>query len=145
MRDAEVLDLFAGTGSLGLEALSRGAARAVFVDRATFGLVRENAEHARLIDRAEIIRGDAIDALARLEGRVFDLVFCDPPYGKGLWERVLPELDRLGLLAVGGVLAVEHGAGESLPAWELRSMSLAREISYGHTTGIWLFNGRDVP
>ncbi len=135
-----VLDLFAGTGSLGLEALSRGAAFAVFVDRATADIVRDNAEHTKLAGLAQVMRGDVFAALSRLssEGETFDLVFCDPPYHKGLWERALTTLDASPLLSEGALVVVECGEDErELPT--LMRLSLAREERYGHTTRICFF------
>ena len=137
----EVLDLFAGTGSLGLEALSRGAARAVFVDRATVDILRDNAEHTRLSGQSEILRGDVFSVLPRLthEGRSFQLIFCDPPYNEGLWERVLEWVDGSELLSPEGLLIIEHGGDESMPEGELRSLSCIREVRYGHTSAIHIF------
>jgi len=135
-----VLDLFAGTGSLGLEALSRGAASAVFVDRATEHVLRENAEHTRLDETARILRGDVFSVLSRLaaEGAVFDLVFCDPPYHKGLWERALTALDASPVLSEGALVIVESGEDEKeLPS--LTRLSLMREERYGHTTRVRIF------
>ena len=135
-----VLDLFAGTGSLGLEALSRGAASAVFVDRATEHVLRENAEHTRLDETARILRGDVFSVLSRLaaEGAVFDLVFCDPPYHKGLWERALTALDASPVLSEGALVIVESGEDEKeLPS--LTRLSLVREERYGHTTRVRIF------
>ena len=135
-----VLDLFAGTGSLGLEALSRGAASAVFVDRATEHVLRENAEHTRLDETARILRGDVFSVLSRFaaEGAVFDLVFCDPPYHKGLWERALTALDASPVLSEGALVIVESGEDEKeLPS--LTRLSLVREERYGHTTRVRIF------
>ena len=135
-----VLDLFAGTGSLGLEALSRGAASAVFVDRATEHVLRENAEHTRLDETARILRSDVFSVLSRLaaEGAVFDLVFCDPPYHKGLWERALTALDASPVLSEGALVIVESGEDEKeLPS--LTRLSLVREERYGHTTRVRIF------
>lgn len=138
-----VLDLFAGTGSLGLEALSRGAASAVFVDRVTAEIVRDNAEHTRLAESARVIRGDVFAAMARLssEGEVFDLVFCDPPYHKGLWERALAVLDASTILSEEALVVVESGEDErEIP--QLAQLSLAREERYGHTTRVRFFERR---
>jgi 16S rRNA (guanine966-N2)-methyltransferase len=79
--DARVLDLFAGTGAVGIEALSRGAAHATFVDSATkaIAVIRENLRRTGLADRATVIRSDATRSLAS-HAREFDLVFLDPPY-----------------------------------------------------------------
>ena len=135
-----VLDLFAGTGSLGLEALSRGAASAVFVDRATEHVLRENAEHTRLNETARILRGDVFSVLSRLaaESAVFDLVFCDPPYHRGLWERALTALDASPVLSEGALVIVESGEDEKeIPP--LSRLSLVREERYGHTTRVRIF------
>lgn len=135
-----VLDLFAGTGSLGLEALSRGAASAVFVDYATGNVLRENAEHTRLSETARILRGDVFSSLSRLaaEGATFDFVFCDPPYHKGLWERALAALDASPMLSKGAIVIVECGEDEqTVPA--LSTLSLVREERYGHTTRVRFF------
>ncbi len=135
-----VLDLFAGTGSLGLEALSRGAACAVLVDRATGNILQDNADHAKLSEMARVIRGDVFTALTRLaaQGEEFDLVFCDPPYGKGLWERALAALDASSVLSEGALVIVESGEDErSVPV--LSRLSLAREERYGHTTRLRFF------
>ena len=91
-----VLDIFAGTGNLGLEALSRDAADACFVDQATAALIKENAAHAHLLERAEVHGGDVFAELSRFAraGRSFDLIFCDPPYHKGLFEQALVFFDE---------------------------------------------------
>ena len=137
---AHVLDLFAGTGALGLEALSRGAASALFVDERTASLIEENAAKTRLLECAEVVRADVLRLLTRLggAGRSFDLIFCDPPYRQGLWEKVLSSVDREGLLAPDGCMIVEHGAGEeTLPA--LENLRCVREKSYGKTTRLRFF------
>lgn len=138
-----VLDIFAGTGNLGLEALSRGAASAVFVDQATAPLIRENAIHTKLLPRAEIHGGDVFARLSQLKAarRSFDLVFCDPPYHKGLWQRALQIFDMTELLAYDGILVVEHGADESeLPS--LSGLICVENRRYGHTTQLSFFQWR---
>ncbi len=142
--ERKVLDLFAGTGNLGLEALSRGAAHGVFVDKATVPVLRENALHTKLMDRAEILKGDVFSALAGFAGekRNFDLVFCDPPYHRGLWEKALQRMDDAGLLARGGILVVEHGADENdVPS--LKNLVRVRNERYGHTTQLSFFLCRE--
>ena len=138
--EQEVLDIFAGTGNLGLEALSRGAAAAVFIDQATAPLIRENAEHTHLSEKAEILRGDVFLHLQHFAGagRQFDLVFCDPPYHKGLWEKALQFFDSSGVLSAGGILVVEHGRDENvLP--ELQRLERIRNQTYGSTTQLSIF------
>lgn len=107
-----VLDLFAGTGGLGIEALSRGAGHAVFVDASpkSVAVVRSNLEATRLADRAEVYRNDAGKAIRLLEkkGLKFDLLFLDPPYiMKDCAERLL-DLAARGLVAEGATAVVEH-------------------------------------
>ncbi|MBQ6376352.1 MAG: 16S rRNA (guanine(966)-N(2))-methyltransferase RsmD [Lachnospiraceae bacterium] len=105
------LDLYAGSGSIGIEALSRGASYACFVerDRKTQKLILENLEFTKLIDRAELIRGDVSSALAHLSGREpFDIIFMDPPFLHGLEKETLTALSRdRSLLAPGGIIIVE--------------------------------------
>ena len=109
-----VLDLFAGTGQLGIEALSRGARECVFVDNspASLALVRKNLEICKM--QASVIRSDA---LSYLEGcGKFDLVFVDPPYHDGLYDKILQSLFRFDILNDGGIILVESMRGEAMPA-----------------------------
>ncbi|MDR7865389.1 MAG: 16S rRNA (guanine(966)-N(2))-methyltransferase RsmD [Sporomusaceae bacterium] len=133
---AAVADLFAGTGNLGLEALSRGAAAAVFVDAspASIALIRDNAAKARLAERAEIHRKDALAAVGHFarSGRTFDLIFCDPPYNKGLAAAIIEKLDAGNILRPGGVAIIEHSRHEPLPAG-LVNLTVSRTERYGET------------
>jgi 16S rRNA (guanine966-N2)-methyltransferase len=123
LRDQRVMDLFAGSGALGLEALSRGAAFCLFVetDAAARGAIRDNVEalgaKGELFGRTRIHRRDATDLGARpgADGPPFDLAFLDPPYGKGLGEKALAELAAGGWLAPGAVAVLERGADEAEP------------------------------
>ena len=138
--DKTVLDLFAGTGALGLETLSRGAANAVFIDKATAAVIKDNAARAHFENSVEIISSDVfkiIDKFARQE-RQFDLIFCDPPYNKGLWERALNQIDEKNLLSGDGILIIEKGADE-LEVPKLINLESIRQIKYGHTTSIEIF------
>ena len=139
-----VLDIFAGTGSLGLEALSRGAEHAVLVDKATAAIISENASHTHLDSKAEVLGTDVYGALGRFsaQGRSFGLIFCDPPYHKGLWEKALSALDASELLAYEGILVVEHGADENEYP-ELEQLQLVLNKSYGHTTQLSFFQRKD--
>lgn len=132
----EVLDLYAGTGALALEALSRGAARAVCVeaDRATAELLRRNAEACGYGERVEILRGRVPEALARLGAGRFDLAFVDPPYAEG------PEaaLAALGdLLAPGGRVVAEHDARRPPPD-RIGPLAAVDRRTYG-STGISIY------
>jgi 16S rRNA (guanine(966)-N(2))-methyltransferase RsmD len=128
---AEVLDLFAGSGALGIEALSRGAARTTFVesDREALRSLRRNLEALGLTDRGRIVDGDACAESAFPEG-TYDLVLADPPYRHGLPA----ELGRriAGALGAGGVFALEHDAtGPAVPPPE--GLALWKERRYGGT------------
>lgn len=112
-----VLDLFAGTGALGLEALSRGAAEAVFVDGspAAIRLIRSNIERCNTGDRARVLSAPAARALRRLAeaGDCFDLIFLDPPYGKGLIPETLKGLEAVA--APECLVVAEHDSKEDPP------------------------------
>lgn len=145
VRERTVLDLFAGTGNLGLEALSRGARHAVFIDQSTDRLIHENAEHTHLSDKSEIFRGDVFLFMKRLQqlGRMFDLVFCDPPYNKMLWQRALALLDTINLLKPGAIVIVEH-AKEDCGMPELGDLKIIRNQVYGSTTQISILKKSEV-
>jgi 16S rRNA (guanine966-N2)-methyltransferase len=113
--DARVLDLFAGSGALGLEALSRGAARATFVEVAPGSLatLAKNIETLGTGDRAEVVRGDVLRFIERLSPGAYDMAFADPPYGLGLSTRVIQQWLRTPFAAR---LGVEHASREAMPA-----------------------------
>jgi len=119
VQGALVLDLFAGTGNLGIEALSRGARRAFFVDVAkkAVATIRENLSLVQFADRSIIWQADAFSALSRLRrmGRRFDLVFSDPPYGHQLAKRSLRVLAGEQLVQKNGLVIVEHHRNDHLP------------------------------
>jgi 16S rRNA (guanine966-N2)-methyltransferase len=125
---ARVLDLFCGTGALGIEALSRGAATATLVDSRP-ALARGNVEALELGDRAEVVGEDTFKFLDRAPEASFDLVLCDPPYG--LAEHLATDIDPLlrRVLAEGGRLMVETSPSAPLPI----GLSVARERRYGDT------------
>ncbi len=140
----KVLDIFAGTGNLGLEALSRGAESAVFVDKATAKLIAENLQLTRLQEKGIVRSGDVFAELSRqAAGKAeFSLIFCDPPYHRGLWQQALRQIDASdGLMAENGILVVEHGAEENeIP--ELSRLQLVHNRRYGHTTQLSFFQWR---
>lgn len=131
-----VLDLYAGTGALALEALSRGAARAVLVekDRAAIDAIEENVRALRLGELCDVRKDDvvhALDALAR-EQEAFDLVFCDPPYAQHKAQGTLNALAKLGLVRPGGRVVLEGEEAEA--ALELaEGCVLDDERVYGDT------------
>lgn len=114
--DARVLDLFAGTGALGLEALSRGAAHVAFVDdgAASRALLRRNIELTRTMGVTDVWRRDAT-RLGPNRGPGYDLVFLDPPYGKGLGEAALASALAGGWLAPGALVVWEEGVAPVVP------------------------------
>src|ERR687894_2951721 len=113
---ARVLDLFAGTGAMGLEALSRGAAFALFVDDGAQarGLIRENVETLGLGGATRLFRRDATRMGAAAPNAPFSLVFCDPPYGKDLAPRALRSCADGGWLSPGALVVVEEAQGSSV-------------------------------
>ena len=108
LRGAAVLDLFAGSGALGIEALSRGSESAVFVDssKEAEAAVRKNLENSRLGGKARFVGGDALKFLGSCKDS-FDVIFMDPPYSGGLYEKVLTLIAEKELLSPGGVISVE--------------------------------------
>ncbi|MCI8680032.1 MAG: 16S rRNA (guanine(966)-N(2))-methyltransferase RsmD [Oscillospiraceae bacterium] len=126
-----VLDLFAGTGQLGVEALSRGAAEAVFVEqrRDAARLVTENLKLTGLADRARVVNGDALSYLAGA-GERFDIVFIDPPYADRLWESAISAIYRFDILANHGIIVCESPVDQEMPAVKA-PLFLHRTYRYG--------------
>lgn len=131
-----VLDLFAGSGQLGIEALSRGASGCVFVDKNTEAvkIIRQNLLHTGLAEKSQVLGTDAMTYLTR-PGDRFDLVFLDPPYASDL---LLPILDKVvPLVNDGGILVCETDAETVLPE-RLDRFSVAKTYRFGHTL-VWLY------
>lgn len=107
--DCQFLDLFAGSGGIGIEALSRGAEKAVFIEmnRAAMEVIRENIRRTGLEERSELVRADVSAGLQRLSGRKFDYIFMDPPYQGRLEKRTLKLIGELDLLAEDGMIIAE--------------------------------------
>jgi 16S rRNA (guanine966-N2)-methyltransferase len=133
---ARVLDLFAGTGAQGLEALSRGAAEVTFVDdgRVAVGLIRQNVTLCQAGDRTTLVKRDATQ-LGVCPGPGFDLVFLDPPYGKGLGLRALEGIHTGGWLASGALVVCEESAPIPVPAGF--TMQDSRKYGETHITLMW--------
>lgn len=125
---ARVLDLFCGSGALGLEALSRGAAEVVFNDVSKESLALLKSNLALLRERGEVHNLDFAACLATVPGR-FDLIFCDPPYREDFTEKILALVSARGLLKSGGLVIVESEREELCPdGWEIFDRR-----SYGRT------------
>ncbi len=128
-----VLDLFAGTGALGFEALSRGAAACMFVENSVEGrgLIRSTMENLSLQGRSKILRRDATDLGEAGTIKPFGLVFADPPYGKGLGEQALASAASGGWLEPGAKAVVEESATAAFSP--VAGFSIADERRYGDT------------
>jgi 16S rRNA (guanine966-N2)-methyltransferase len=117
---AEVLDVFAGTGSLGIEALSRGAEKAVFFDKSTecCNLIKENLAHTKLAENAEVYTADFASGIGKLhaQGRKFDLILLDPPYNKNFIQDTLKILINNDIIRDDGIIVAEHSLTDNLPA-----------------------------
>ena len=134
IENSRFLDLFSGTGSLGLEALSRGAREGFFVEKSsrTLHLLRKNLAACGVTDRAHVMAGDVFAVLDLLgkRGESFDLVFADPPFKESLRGRIVDGVGQNGILKSGGVLILEHESHDpDVPHPELR---LLRQKKFGH-------------
>jgi 16S rRNA (guanine(966)-N(2))-methyltransferase RsmD len=131
-----VLDLFAGTGNLGIEALSRGAERVIFVEkgRQALQIIQTNLNQFGLTDRSEILPKDVIRAIGILKqsGECFDLILMDPPYEKGLIQRTLMKLNTHPIYHGDSILVIEHNRREPLPHI-LDEWNLIRQQKIGDT------------
>lgn len=126
-----VLDLFGGTGQMGIEALSRGAAHATFVDlrKEAVGIIRENLSLTGFSDRATVVQGDYLAFLTRCR-ETFDVIFLDPPYGSGMLEKALETITTIDIVSENGIIVCENGstglaggtgtlsAPKRVPVWE---------------------------
>lgn len=117
IEDARVLDLFAGTGQLGIECLSRGAAEAVFVDRRGEALrvIRENLKVTALESQAKVISGDSMAFLQSQKGQKYNIILLDPPYAEDLLERAMKTIAEFDILSPYGIMVCEHPEDKSLP------------------------------
>jgi 16S rRNA (guanine(966)-N(2))-methyltransferase RsmD len=117
--ECRFLDLFSGSGAIGIEALSRNAEKSIFVDASTdsINIIKKNVTAARLTERAEIVKSDvlaAIDMLGR-RGEKFDIIFMDPPYNKELALRAIEKIANADILADDGFIIAEQSQDEDLP------------------------------
>lgn len=140
------LDLFGGTGGVGIEALSRGAAEAVFVERsrAALRVLGENLRRTELAGRAEVVRGDAFAYLKRADIAPFDIIYIAPPQYQGLWKRALGIVDASPQRLTSGGLAIVQIHPKELEEVELISLQQSDQRRYGSTL-LCFYEGRDRP
>lgn len=130
---AAVLDLFGGTGQLGIEALSRGAKSATFVDarEEACKLIRENLKRTKLEQDAKVVRADYMDYLKRSQG-TYQIIFLDPPYAEVFLENALNCITEIDILRQGGIIVAERPLGKELP-WEFGGYQRSKDYKYGNT------------
>ncbi len=142
VRGARVLDLFAGSGSIGLEALSRGAEQVTFVevDPANCKIILKNIESLGIGKKAKVVTKDAFLAIKRLEseGEKYGLIFTDPPYDKGLMKKILLDLDQSDILSPHARVISHHSAHEGLPDM-LTSLLVERSKEIGQARLSFLY------
>ncbi len=136
-----ILDLFSGSGALGIEALSRSCENGVFVesDRSALTVLKQNLEKSRQLPKAEIVPIDAFTYLSRANVK-FDIIFLDPPYNKGLLTQAVNEIAEKALLADGGIIVAESEAGGEVPPND--DFDILKSAKYGKTTVFVLGKGR---
>ena len=128
---SNVLDLFGGTGQLGIEALSRGAKSAVFVDQREDAckLIKENLRRTKLEQDAKVVRMDYLDYLKRCREK-FDIIFLDPPYAEVFLENALKCITEIDILQSGGIIVAERPLGKDLP-WDFEGFTRSKDYKYG--------------
>lgn len=129
---SNVLDLFAGSGAMGIEALSRASLNAVFVEQneKALNVIKKNLVDTHLESRAEVIRTDAFSFLRRTSTK-FDIIFLDPPYNKGLLSTAMDDILRFSLLCDNGIVVAESEYGGELPS--NKGFDLIKQAKYGKT------------
>ena len=128
-----VLDLFGGTGQLGIEALSRGAASATFVDagEAACKLIKENLRRTKLENQGKVLRSDYLQYLKTTREK-FNIIFLDPPYAEVFLENALNCITEIDILQTGGIIVCERPVGKELP-WEYSGYTRSKDYKYGKT------------
>lgn len=128
---AKVLDLFGGTGQLGIEALSRGAERSVFVDAREDAckLIRENLRRTKL--EGTVVRSDYMDYLNRCK-ETFSIIFLDPPYAEEYLENAIKRITEIDILQTDGIIVAERPVGKEL-SWEFDGYQRSKDYKYGKT------------
>lgn len=146
LREARVLDLFGGSGAVGIEALSRGAAYVCFVERNRKAVqtIQTNLQHTKLADRGQVVQGDSFAFLQSYQGEPFDLIYIAPPQYQGLWIKALTLVDgRPDLLAPFGAVIVQIHPREETPV-ELARLEEYDSRQYGSTRLIFYAAAEDL-
>ena len=127
----KVLDLFGGTGQMGIEALSRGAAHCTFVDlqKQAVAIIRENVNSTGFADQGTVIQGDALAYLSRCREK-FDLIFLDPPYESGLLEKAMELITTIDIVSENGIIVCENGSKSGWPM-VAEPYRMQKEYRYG--------------
>lgn len=127
----KVLDLFGGTGQMGIEALSRGAAHCTFLDlrKEAVGIIRENVTSTGFAGQATVLQGDYLAFLTRCREK-FDLIFLDPPYGSGMLEKAMETITTIDIVSENGIIVCENGSGVPWPEVS-EPYRLQKEYRYG--------------
>lgn len=130
---AKVLDLFGGTGQLGIEALSRGAESAVFVDsrEESCKLIRENLTRTKLQPQGKVVRADYLEYIRRCREK-FDIILLDPPYAEVFLENALKTIVEIDILQSGGIIVAERPVEKELP-FEFAGYTRSKDYKYGKT------------
>ncbi len=130
---AKVLDLFGGTGQLGIEALSRGANSAVFVDAREDAckIIRENLKRTKLEEQGKVVRSDYLEYLRRSKEK-FDIIILDPPYAEVFLENALKCITEIDILQTGGIIVAERPLGKDLPC-TFEGFTRSKDYKYGQT------------
>ena len=130
---AKVLDLFGGTGQLGIEALSRGAKSAVFIDEREDAcrLIKENLRRTKLAEQGSVVRSDYLSYLKNTQEK-FDIILLDPPYAEIFLENSLKMITEIDILQSGGIIVTERPLGKDLP-WSFNGYTRSKDYKYGKT------------
>ena len=127
----KVLDLFGGTGQMGIETLSRGATHCTFVDlqKQAVAIIRENVNSTGFADQSTVIQGDALAFLSRCREK-FDLIFLDPPYDSGLLEKAMELIATIDIVSENGIIVCENGSNSGWPV-VAEPYRMQKEYRYG--------------
>ena len=128
---AKILDLFGGTGQLGIEALSRGASSATFVDQSDSAckLIKENLRRTKFEQVGKVVRGDYLEYLSRCREQ-YDIILLDPPYAEVFLENALKRIAEIDILRSGGIIVAERPLGKELP-WDFEGFTRSKDYKYG--------------